>query len=149
LVINTVVPDTFFIAPPHTFGYYTLYYWRIASINGIGQGSFSTSWTFRPLGPIGISLISSEIPTENKLYNNYPNPFNPSSNIKYQIIKNANTVLRVYDILGKEVITLVNEKQSPGIYGVTFDGSNLPNGIYFYSIHSGDFTDTKRMVLIK
>jgi subtilisin-like proprotein convertase family protein len=99
--------------------------------------------------PIGIKLISSETVKEFALFQNFPNPFNPFTKIKYQI-KNSNFVsLKVYDILGKEITTLINEKQSPGKYEVSFGGSNFPSGIYFYKLEAGDFTDVKRMVLVK
>jgi hypothetical protein len=83
------------------------------------------------------------------LYQNYPNPFNPSTSIKYQVESIKLIKLIVYDILGKEIVTLVNEKLSPGTYDVNFDGSNLPSGIYFYKLETGNFSDIKRMVLIK
>jgi len=132
----------------------TTYYWRVCGMNSCGAGNWSSVWHFTTLNQIGISLISTEIPTEYKLYNNYPNPFNPSTNIKYQIkaeVSSQYSEVRIiiYDILGKEIEKLVNEKQSPGTYEINFDGSNLSNGIYFYTLRSGDFTDTKRMMLIK
>jgi photosystem II stability/assembly factor-like uncharacterized protein len=96
-----------------------------------------------------ISNISNEIPSEYYLYQNYPNPFNPATNIKYQISKKSNVVIKIFDILGKEIATLVNEKQTQGTYEVSFDGINLPSGIYFYRITAGDFSDIKRMILLK
>jgi hypothetical protein len=83
------------------------------------------------------------------LYQNFPNPFNPKSVIKYQISKSSYVSLKVYNVNGKEVSSIVNETLSPGEYGTTFDGSNLPSGVYFYKLSAGDFTDTKKMVLIK
>ncbi len=80
---------------------------------------------------------------------NYPNPFNPSTDIKYSIPKDVNVKITVYNIAGEEVIILVNEYKSAGNYSVKFDGTNLASGIYFYRIKAGDFTDTKKMVLIK
>ncbi|MCX6163749.1 MAG: T9SS type A sorting domain-containing protein [Ignavibacteriae bacterium] len=99
--------------------------------------------------PVGIKQIGSTVPSEYKLYQNYPNPFNPSTIIKFQIKDSRFTTLKIYNILGKEVATLVNEKQSPGVYEVVFDALNLPSGIYFYKLVAGDFVETKRMVLIK
>jgi hypothetical protein len=99
--------------------------------------------------PVGIKKISEIIPAEYKLFQNYPNPLNPSTNIKYQITNNKLVTLKIYDILGKEVADLVNEKQSPGEYEVTFDGSGLSSGIYFYKLTAGDFKATKRFVLVK
>jgi photosystem II stability/assembly factor-like uncharacterized protein len=83
------------------------------------------------------------------LLQNYPNPFNPVTIIRYQVAANSNVNLKVYDILGNEVETLVNEKQNPGIYEVTFDGSKLTNGIYFYRIQAGEFNQVKKMILLK
>jgi hypothetical protein len=100
-------------------------------------------------GSVGIKQISSVVPSEYKLYQNYPNPFNPRTRIQYSVVSSKNVSLIVYDILGKEVETLVNEKQSPGVYEVTFNAGNLSSGIYFYTLISGDFKATKRFVLIK
>ena len=99
--------------------------------------------------PIEVNNISNVIPNKFSLYQNYPNPFNPSTRITYQI-KNDNFVyLKIFDITGKEVESLVNEKQVSGTYNVDWDASNYPSGIYFYRIITGDFKETKRMILIK
>jgi hypothetical protein len=101
--------------------------------------------------PVGIRNISSEIPDKFELYQNYPNPFNPTTNIKYQITNNLPQQVRliVYDALGKEVATLVNEKLNAGTYANMFDGSKLASGIYFYKLMAGDFVQTRKMILIK
>jgi photosystem II stability/assembly factor-like uncharacterized protein len=96
-----------------------------------------------------VNNISSEIPNKYSLYQNYPNPFNPNTNIKYQILKNEYVSLKVFNILGKEIATLVNEKQSPGTYEISFDGKDLSSGIYFYKLETNGFSDTKRMILLK
>ncbi|HEY5534362.1 MAG TPA: T9SS type A sorting domain-containing protein [Ignavibacteria bacterium] len=104
---------------------------------------------------VGIKPINIQQPSEYKLYQNYPNPFNPSTKIKFDIKKSVVSnqysvvILKVFDILGKEVATLLNEKLQPGTYEVTFDGSLLASGIYFYKIVAGNFTQVKRMVLVK
>ena len=98
---------------------------------------------------IGVQNISTEIPKKYSLSQNFPNPFNPVTKINYELRVTNYAKLVVYDVMGKEVVTLVNEKQSPGTYQVEFDGSNLKSGVYFYRLTSDDFTDTKRMVLIK
>ena len=97
----------------------------------------------------GISQISSGIPENFTLLQNYPNPFNPVTNLEFGISDLGFVSLKVYDILGKEVATLVNEKLSPGKYKVEFDGSGLTSGVYFYRITAGEFTDTKRMLFVK
>jgi len=87
--------------------------------------------------------------TKFSLQQNYPNPFNPSTIINYSIIKQTNVTLKVYDILGSEIATLVNKKQLPGLYEIEFNGSKLPSEIYFYRLIAGDFIDTKKMILLK
>jgi hypothetical protein len=104
--------------------------------------------------PVGIKQIGSEVPSEYKLYQNYPNPFNPATILKFQIKDSRFVTLKVYDVLGKEISTLVSENYRPGTYEVTFDGrhggsSSLPSGIYFYRLQAGDFTETKKMLMIK
>jgi hypothetical protein len=80
---------------------------------------------------------------------NYPNPFNPSTIISYELPKASKVVIKVYDVLGNEVATLVNEEKSAGRYSTEFFGSNLSSGIYLYKITSGDFIQTKKMILMK
>ena len=96
-----------------------------------------------------VSMISSSVPDSYKLYQNYPNPFNPFTNVEFGISKLGFVTLKVYDVLGKEVATLVNEILSPGKYSVKFNGSNLSSGVYFCRMESGEFKDIKRLVLIR
>jgi len=98
---------------------------------------------------IGIQNISGEIPSGFQLHQNYPNPFNPTTNIRYNLPKNGFVKLVVFDITGKEIETLVNEKQSVGTYEAKFDGSQLSSGVYFYKMQAGDFIQTKKMFLLK
>ena len=84
-----------------------------------------------------------------KLEQNYPNPFNPSTTIKFQIPETGFTSLKVYDVLGNEIITLVNEEKSAGEYQVEFDGSKLTSGIYFYQLISDNYIQTRKLVLVK
>jgi len=98
---------------------------------------------------IGVKQISSEIPDKFLLYQNYPNPFNPSTIIKYQITESKFVSLKVFDVLGKEIANLVNEKQKAGVYETTFNAGNLSSGIYFYRIVAGDYSETKKMLMIK
>jgi photosystem II stability/assembly factor-like uncharacterized protein len=100
--------------------------------------------------PLQITNISKQIIDDFKLYQNYPNPFNSVSSIKYQVLRSSNIKLVVFNILGKEVATLVNEKQLSGIYEVSFDCGNLSSGVYFYRlIADGNIIDTKKLTLIK
>jgi photosystem II stability/assembly factor-like uncharacterized protein len=104
--------------------------------------------------PIGIETISEEIPVQFLLSQNYPNPFNPSTKIKFSIpatgqLQQLNTKLVIYDMLGKEAAILVNEQLKPGIYEVNWDAGFYPSGVYFYKLIAGDYTETKKMVLVK
>jgi photosystem II stability/assembly factor-like uncharacterized protein len=100
-------------------------------------------------GSIGIQNISTEIPSAYSLSQNYPNPFNPTSVIRFSLSVACNASLRIYDIMGREVQTLVNERLQAGTYETTFDGSNLSSGVYFYRLQTIGFTETKRMNFIK
>ncbi len=96
------------------------------------------------------------VPNVFQLYQNYPNPFNPSTRIKYSIPSNPNSskggslvILKIYDLLGREVELLVNEEKSPGFYEVNFNAANLASGIYLYRIQADNFVVTKKMILLK
>lgn len=83
------------------------------------------------------------------MFQNYPNPFNPSTTLKYQIPQNGFVTLKVYDILSKEVATLVNEVKTQGRYEATFDASSLASGVYLYRLNVNDYVDVKKMILLK
>jgi hypothetical protein len=97
----------------------------------------------------GIVNVNNLTPKKYSLSQNYPNPFNPSTLIKFSILNNENVKLKVYDLLGKEITTLVNNHLTTGTYDVNFDGSNLNSGVYVYRIETDNFTDSKKMILIK
>ncbi len=90
-----------------------------------------------------------EIVTEYRLFQNYPNPFNPGTTIKYSVPRANHVTLKVYDIIGREVATLVDEKLNAGRHEKEFDATGLPSGVYFYKLTAGDFTATKKFVLLK
>jgi|WetSurMetagenome_2_1015567.scaffolds.fasta_scaffold09564_3 hypothetical protein len=93
--------------------------------------------------------INSEIPVEAYLSNNYPNPFNPSTKIEYAIPKNSFVTLKIYDNLGREVSTLVNEQKSAGKYSIDYNANNLTTGVYYYKLTSDNFSNVKKMILVK
>jgi len=105
------------------------------------------------LGTLGIILDTKDVETpevdEFELSQNYPNSLNPGTKIKYQIPKLSFVTLKVYDVLGNEITTLVNEEKVIGNNEVEFDGTGLPSGIYFYKLQVGSFVETKKMVLMK
>jgi hypothetical protein len=98
---------------------------------------------------IGIQNISSEVPSSFKLNQNYPNPFNPVTNIEFSIQKAGNIKLTVFDIQGKEVAQLFNGNLNAGSYKYDFDAGKLTSGVYFYKLQTEEFTDTKKMLLVK
>ncbi len=103
---------------------------------------------YLPQGPTAVRE-NTVLPGKYTLYQNYPNPFNPSTTINYQLPANSQVTLKVYDVLGREVTTLVNERESAGSYSIKFDGSSLPSGVYFYRLQTSSFMQTKKLVLIK
>ncbi len=98
---------------------------------------------------VGIFNKNENLPLDFKMFQNYPNPFNPVTTIKYGIPQSVFVKISVYNILGQEVAILVNEYKEAGYYNVGFDGSNLASGIYIYKIFAINFTDTKKMLLLK
>jgi hypothetical protein len=91
----------------------------------------------------------TNIPTEYLLYQNFPNPFNPITTIKYDIVEIQDVEVTVYDVIGRKITTLVNEQQQPGKYEVKWDATNVSSGIYFYQLKTNDYVDTKKMILLK
>lgn len=133
----------------------TQYCYRVYALNCIGHSAYSNQ-ACTTTSYIGIIKTSTEIPQEFRLYQNYPNPFNPSTLIRFEIPalsfnKGLQPLvqIKVFDILGNEVITLVNEQLTPGTYEVDFDALNYSSGIYFYRITAGDFKDEMKMVILK
>ena len=134
-------------------------YIQLPDSSGIYEINFPDSthgWAFGIFGTIlKYNGVVSGVYSENntvydfKLFQNYPNPFNPVTIIRFRIKDSRYVTLKVYDVLGKEIETLVNEKKSPGTYEVTFDGSTLASGIYFYRMDAGNFIETKKMLIIK
>ncbi len=110
---------------------------------------------FRTCIPIGIEPISTEIPQKFELAQNYPNPFNPITKIRFSIplsrgvSAGRGVLLKIYDVLGKEIAVLVKGELKPGIYEINWNAENLPSGVYFYTLITNEFTQTKKMVLVK
>ena len=124
--------------------------WTIKCVDAAGGDiGVLKGWGIRFNNVVNVEPVTGEIPNRFNLYQNYPNPFNPVTNIKFDIPKDENVNITLFDVLGREVLTLTNEFRKAGKYNVMFDGSNLSSGTYFYRIEAGDFVDTKKMVLIK
>lgn len=97
----------------------------------------------------GVEPVAGVIPSAYQLGQNYPNPFNPTTNIQYSLPRSSFVTLKVYDVLGREVATLVNQEQVAGSYVADFDAATLANGTYYYKLQAGDFTQTRKMMLVK
>jgi hypothetical protein len=98
---------------------------------------------------LGTGTISTKVPSGFSISQNYPNPFSLSTTIKFNVIKVSNIEIDIYDMTGRRVQTLLNETLTPGIYEASFDGSSLTGGIYFYHFTAGDYSETKRMILVR
>ncbi|MCI0473534.1 MAG: T9SS type A sorting domain-containing protein, partial [Ignavibacteria bacterium] len=133
--------------------------YKVVAVDKFEDGSVSSDFTpAAGLKPEGSSIdpgngdnitLTEESPSEYNLSQNYPNPFNPVTSISFAIPKQGFVSLKIYDIAGREVKTLVNEFKHAGYYSVDFNGSSLASGVYFYGIQCGDFVSVKKMVLIK
>lgn len=118
--------------------------------NIIYAGTQTAGLWKRPLSDlVGINPVSSEIPTDYSLSQNYPNPFNPATNFEFRIADFGLVTLTIYDVTGRIVETLLNSALKPGTYRAEWNASNYPSGVYFYTLSTGDFTMTNKMVLLK
>lgn len=114
-----------------------------------GSGTAVDYATIKYSQLVGFQPISSEIPDMFSLSQNYPNPFNPSTNINFSIPKSSFVTLKVFNIMGKEISRLVNENLSPGVYSFDFNAEDLASGIYFYKLTAGEFSEVKKMTMLK
>jgi len=128
----------------------TKYYWRVEAFNASDTGDYSSVANFVTDDSIMTGVkVAGEIPRGFALSQNYPNPFNPSTVIGYQLPAVSHVTLKVYDVLGREAATLVNEKENAGYHTVTFNAGNLPSGLYFYRMQASNYSETKKLLLIK
>jgi hypothetical protein len=151
---NTVVIDTTGLVDTtlaySNLLYNTFYFWKVRAINQFGIGNWSSTWTFKTkLDPSSIDEITS-IADVYMLEQNYPNPFNPSTQIRFNLTDPGFVNLKVYNLLGEEVVKLINnEFYNSGSYEAAFDATNLPSGIYLYRISVNNFSASRKMILIK
>jgi len=124
--------------------------WRVWAYNGLdSSASVETFFVNIKRTSVGISQISTVVPDKFFVYNNYPNPFNPTTKIKFDISKVQNVKVAIYDITGKEITKLAEQKMSPGTYEFAWDAKNSPSGIYFLRFETEETSVTKRMTLLK
>ena len=142
---------------------------KIGYIQGSGNSNAPKEYTYLDKSPIGGSKFEYRLkqidndgqfeysdvievdvdPTEFELYQNYPNPFNPSTKIRYQLPNESKVVIKIYNILGAEVMELVNEQKEAGTYEVEFNAANLSSGTYIYKLNADNFVENKKMILLK
>jgi len=126
-----------------------IYEVKLAVSNSFGSDTIIRTQYVFVTQSSGINPISSSAPQKHHLYQNYPNPFNPNSKIKFGIADSRFVTLKVYDMQGREIALLVNENLKAGIYETEINASGLSSGIYFYRLTAGDFSDTRKMILVK
>jgi len=134
--------------PPGKLNLGTTYFWRVNATSNLGTGPWSEIWNFGTV-TTGINHIGENIPRDYNLYYNYPNPFNPTTKIRFDLPNNSRTKLIVYDISGKEVSKPLDAQLNAGTYEINFDAGKLSSGVYFYRLETEKFTDVKRMILLK
>ncbi len=147
VLIDTTVADTTMQLAPLAAG--TRCFWRVSAVNQYGAGDFSAAAAFVVGDLISGMEAMLSVPSEFGLSQNYPNPFNPTTAISYQLSAVSFVSLKILDILGRDVATLVQEQRQPGFYTVRWDAAGLPSGVYFCRLQAGGFVDTKKMILAK
>ncbi|MCB0751493.1 MAG: T9SS type A sorting domain-containing protein, partial [Ignavibacteriae bacterium] len=137
--------------------------WSSTEYNGIDAWALTTSQNYlfaggglsrvykRQLSDLitSVEMNTLTLPLNFKLEQNYPNPFNPTTNISFSIAKISDTSLKIYNLLGENITTLVDKEMTPGNYSVAWKASDLQSGIYFYKLNSGNYSETKKMLLLK
>lgn len=134
---------------PTTADLYAIYTEGYSEYIAMGENGVVIRTTDGGGPPMAVTNISSEVPDRFSLGQNYPNPFNPATKITFDLPSSGNVELNVYDMLGREAANIINSHLGAGRYEADFDASNLPSGIYFYRITAGEFTQTKKMILVK
>ncbi len=148
IIYDTVLTNASLLLRQGVLNFNTRYFWRLNATNTKGTSDWSVVFRFR-VRTIGIENISSEIPDRFSLLPNYPNPFNASTRIRFALPRNGPVSLKVYDISGKEIESLVNRNLAPGTYEYVWNASSQASGIYFYVLESGNFREIKKAALIK
>lgn len=126
----------------------TIYYWRVKATNYVGTGEYSNPYNFST-SVTGVNMINAEVPKEFKLHGNYPNPFNPATTIRFSIPKSEQVTIKIYNNTGKLVSELLSSYFKQGTYEVQWNAESFSSGVYFYTLESSSFSDTKRMILVK
>jgi endo-1,4-beta-xylanase len=146
-VVDTTAGDTLIHVNPLSAN--KKYYWRVSTVNGHGESEFSATANFTTGDQLSFVKENEAIPTAFKLLQNYPNPFNQTTRINYAVPRSDFVSLKVYNLIGQEAATLFEGMRQAGNYSVTFDGGELSGGVYFYQLKTQDFSETRRLILLK
>jgi endo-1,4-beta-xylanase len=147
IVADTIVIDTLVHLYPLAAN--TSFFWHVSAVDSMGASANSVAAKFTTGNHVLAVEKDERMPTEFKLSQNYPNPFNPVTQISYTVPRTEYVSLKVYNLLGQEVATLVEGVKTPGVYRVTFDGSDLTSGVYLYTEKATNFVATRKLVLLK
>jgi hypothetical protein len=155
VVTTCVIDTTYYISG---LAYETWYSWKVQAVNCNNGNPYSDTWSFKTGGPCAPEPPQARLrdqieefvkPTRFELDQNYPNPFNPTTRFDYALPEDAHVTLKIYDVLGQELATVVDDFQDAGRKSVEYNAGNLPSGVYFYRLEAGTFTDIKKMLVMK
>jgi hypothetical protein len=149
IISDSTLTQNYYFIPAGLLSNLTRYYWRVNAKNSNGWGGFSSVWTFRIELVTKLSNYKNGTPDEYKLYDNFPNPFNPATKIRFDLPKSSNTKITIYDINGREISQLINGVLKAGYYEISWNAGWLSSGVYIYRFESDKFMCAKKMLLIK
>jgi hypothetical protein len=124
------------------------YYWRVRAKNFAGVGPWSETWRFVVV-TTGVAQKDNVPPTAYRLDQNYPNPFNPTTTIEFALPKSSHATLKVFDLVGRELATLVDENLPVGIHKAEWNAGGLASAVYLYRLQAGEFVQTKRLLVLR
>lgn len=148
VVLDSTLADTT-VHLPVPLDSLTTYYWQVRAANEAGKSAFSATGKFTTGALLDAIKGVNSVPKVFELYQNYPNPFNPTTTIRYDVPKSTQVSIRVYDVLGRKLATLVDNKMSPGKYSVEFNGAGYASGVYFFRMTAGSYVSVQKMLLLK
>ena len=126
---------------------YKIYFWRVKATNAIGTSDWSISYRFRTVQVTGVE--EQELPASYALSQNFPNPFNPETNVRFTLPRESRVRIAVFDILGREQTVLVDSDLPAGVYTIHWDASGVASGMYILRMQAGDYVETRRMLLLR
>jgi hypothetical protein len=148
VVIDVTVGDTTFLSN-RILEAGKIYTWVVSASNAYGSSDWSAEGRFRTGQDVTVAERNGAVPNEFALSQNYPNPFNPATKIEFALPQSSLTTLKVYDLLGRELATLVQDDLAPGRYVVEFDGRDLPSGVYIYRLMANGSVQSRKMQLLR